>query len=353
VLVLRLLGLLVVLLATTPLESASAKPPTPPPTPLVERPPVADPSVVVAPSGLVAVSTGLNTPRVSAPGPAGPWTRTPAALGSLPSWATGSEIWAAELHQVGDRWLLYFAAPVRGLGPEGRCIGVAQSDAALGTFHPVEDRPLVCPTRARALRGYDRGNNRSGVIDPSVFVDRDGRMWLSYKTQGLPSSLRVVRLDRSGRRTAGHADGRPAPSAELLRAEHTIENPVLVRQGRRYVLFYSRGNFRTCRYRTLSRRADSLAELRQAKTKRLLTRSTTGVCGPGGADVVRRGGMTEIYFHGWVCGALGEAPFPPCPADLNSERDVHLEPRRVLYGARLGWTSAGRPRVAGYYAPAG
>lgn len=349
---LRLVGLLVVLLATMPLEGASAMPPTPP-APLAQRPPVADPSVVTAPSGLVAVSTGLNTPRLAAPGPAGPWTRVPAALGSLPSWATGPEIWAAELHQAGDRWLLYFSAPVGGLGPEGRCIGVAQSDAALGTFHPVEDRPLVCPSRARARRGYDRGDNRSGVIDPSVLTDRDGRIWLSYKTQGLPSSLRVVRLDRSGRRTAGHAGGRPASSAELLRAQDTIENPVLARQGGEYVLFYSRGNFRTCRYRTYWRRADSLEELRLAKAKPLLNRSTTGICGPGGADVVRRGGRTEIYFHGWVCGALGEEPTPPCPATLNADRDVHLEPRRVLYGARLGWTTAGRPRVAGYYAPAG
>ena len=84
-----------------------------------------------------------------------------------------------------------------------------------------------------------------------------------------------------------------------------------------------------------------------------LKRSTTGICGPGGADVVRRGGVTDLYFHGWVCEALGEAPTPPCPATLNADRDVALEPRRVLYGARVEWTDSDRPRVAEFYAPAG
>ena len=343
-----------VLLLTAPLAGATATapaPPTPPP-PLAERPSVADPSVVTAPSGLVAVTTGPNTPRLTAPAPAGPWTKAPAALGSLPRWATGAGIWAADLHQVGDRWLLYFSAPVGGLGAEGRCIGVAQSDTALGTFHPVGDRPLVCPLRAQALRGYDRGDNVSGVIDPSLFTDRDGRMWLSYKTQSRPAALRIVRLNKSGRRTAWQ-DGRARPSAELLRSADIVENPVLMRRHRHYVLFYSRGDYRGCRYRTLWRRADSLEGLRLAKAKPLLTRATTGVCGPGGADVVRRGGLTELYFHGWVCAALGEAPTPPCPAGLHADRDSHLEPRRVLYGARLEWTASDRPRVAEYYTPAG
>ena len=42
--------------------------------------------------------------------------RGPPALAALPAWATGPLVWAADLAPVGDRWLLYYSAPVLGLG---------------------------------------------------------------------------------------------------------------------------------------------------------------------------------------------------------------------------------------------
>lgn len=318
----------------------------------------ADPSVVSGPAGLIATSTGPNVPRASSPGPAGPWTPATPALASLPEWATGNAIWAADLQQVGDRWLLYYSVPVGGLGAEGRCIAVASSDTALGTFTPVGDRPLVCPKKADTPRAYDvvpraraGGLPLAGVIDPSVFVDGDRRTYLMYKTQSRPSSIRMLRLQKRGARPSAVA-GVPVESTELLRSDGIMENPALVKRRSSYVLFTSQGKFSSCRYRTYWRRASTLAGLATAEHHTLLSRTTTGVCGPAGADTVRRGGATVLFFHGWMCGSMDGPPYSHCPANFNVNRDADLGPRRALFAARLRFTGSDRPKVRFFYASA-
>ena len=227
------------------------------------------------PSGLVATSTGNSTPRATAGNPGGPWTQAPPALAALPTWATGPLVWAADLAPVGDRWLLYYSAPVLGLGPDGRCIGVAVSDTALGEFRPVGSRPLVCPRRAETPTAYDvvpgaraAGLPRDGVIDPSLFVD-DGTLHLLYKTQGRPSSIRAVQLNGRGIRTARRDPARTPGASRSCARSATVENPVVVRRGDQYVLFTSSGNFQTCRYRTVWRRSTDLTDFSAAKSHAL------------------------------------------------------------------------------------
>jgi arabinan endo-1,5-alpha-L-arabinosidase len=329
-------------------------PPPDPPPPVHSTQRFADPSVTVAPSGLVATSTGASTPRATADRPAGPWKQATPALAALPVWATGPLVWAADIARVGDRWLLYYAAPVSGLGPDGRCIGVAVASAAMGEFRPVGSRPLVCPRRAKTPLAYDvvpgarkSGLPRDGVIDPSLFVDgRD--LHLLYKTQGRPSSIRVVQLNGRGVRTA-RRDGGDVRSDEVLRSGGTVENPVVVRRGDGYVLFTSSGNFKTCRYRTMWRRSTDLTDFTSARSHVLLSRSRTGVCGPGGADLATRGGVSLMYFHGWMCGP--PADLTHCPSRFALEQDSSLRPRRSMFAARMRWTDNDRPRLRFFLAP--
>jgi hypothetical protein len=314
-----------------------------------------DPSVAQSPRGFVAIATGGHARRSSAPSPSGPWSRAAPALAALPAWATGPALWASDLHKVGGRWLLYYAAPVSGLGAEGRCIGVATSDAALGSFVPVGGRPLVCPRRADAPKGWDhvprfgQGLPITGVIDPSVFVDDDDRIYLAYKTQGAPATIRLVQLTGRGTRPPRDEQGKRVRSREILRSSRTVENPALVRRGAHVVLFTSEGDYGRCRYRSTWRRSEDLWDFSASKRHTLLKQGDTGVCGPGGADVVQPRGRTLLFFHGWLCRALG--PEARCPRRFHLERDAALKPRRAMFAARIVWTAHDRPKVLRYFGP--
>lgn len=344
-----LVGLLAAALGVLgPASPAAAAPPDR--TPVLGGRSFADPSVVAVPGGFLGLATGAYVPRASSPTPGGPWSYLPPALVTLPSWATRPDIWAADAVEVGGQWLLFYSVPVGGLDVDDRCIGVATSPTPAGTYTPLTSRPLVCPREAATPKAWDtvRGSARkplprAGVIDPSAFVDRDGTLLLTYRTQGFPSSIRVVALDPTGIRTA-----RRERSRELVRVDGTIENPVLVRRPGHYVLVASEGDFRGCRYRTTWRKATDLDGLATAKRKMLLKRNTTGVCGPGGADVLEdQAGQSVMFFHGWICPLIGGR----CPADFWLDRDGAVNPRRVMYAARLRWTGGDRPVVTEFVTP--
>lgn len=289
-----------------------------------------DPAVTTYSGGLVAVATGGYAPRMVTKAANAPWHSAGRALTRMPRWATGAGVWGVDIAHIGHHWLLYFAASVRGLGTEGRCIGVAVGKRALGHFTPV-GRPLVCPRGARTAPAPDRVRGpssrlpRRGVIDPSVF--RDGkRVYLLYKTQGIPSTIRLVRLTDGGLHAA-------RTSHELLRVGHIVENPVLVRQGRRLLMLTSEGSYATCGYRTVWRTSTRLLHWSGARAGLLLGRSS-GICGPGGADVVVRHAGPVVVLHGWACGRFAAR----CPTGSSAR----LQSRRTLYAARLVWHQ-GRP----------
>lgn len=320
------------------------------PRPLDHGRTLGDPSVTrSAAQQYVAVATGPRVVRmVSSDGVQ--WHRISPALLARPGWARPrGAIWAADLVQLGGRWLLYYAAPVRGMGRTSRCIGVAASATSTGRFRPVGRRPLVCPGRARTPRAEDRvldGQRKrttyptTGVIDPSVLVDR-GRVLLLYKTDGTPSSIRLLRLHSDGL----HAAGR---SRRLVSSRGVVENPVMVRRGRWFYLFTSTGDYTRCSYATTWRRSRSLLRWRGHPQHVLLSRRRTGLCGPGGADVVVGRGVVRMYFHGWTCRGTAR----PCaaPFHLVGHRERYRHPVRALYGARLVFTRRGVVHVSGFLA---
>ncbi|RYP85330.1 hypothetical protein EKO23_12660 [Nocardioides guangzhouensis] len=335
-----------------PRQPASSSGPAPRadvvPTPLIWERGFADPAVVEVGDGLLGVATGArNVGRASAARPGGPWSDLPVAFEVEPSWVVpGQQVWAPDLARVDGRWLLYYAVRVEGVGATGRCIAVAEAPSPDVTFTPLDERPLVCPARATTPTASDtlwaraRSLPQQGVIDPSLFRRR-GRLYLLYRTQGVPSTIRMVRLAASGTRVAPRQRSR-----ELVRSPGIIENPVLV-QRRGFVLFTSEGWFGHCRYRTRWQRSGSLWDWGESRPRVLLDRASTGLCGPGGADVLRTStGATRIFFHGWVC---KDSP-TPCPAGFRIEEGVSKPgSRRALYGARLGWTRAGRPYLGRFF----
>jgi beta-xylosidase len=298
-----------------------------------------DPSVVAVGRDKMMVATGPRVLRASLGHGAHHWRWRKQALVGMPRWARHrGGVWAPDVARIGRRWVLYFAAPVRGLGGSARCIGVATSRTAYGPFRPSDRRPLVCQKGARTPRAYDmaaaHGLRHRGVIDPSYFRDRSGRSYLLYKTAGQPSSIRILPLAHGGLARRPHTR-----SHELVRSRGTVENPTMIRKGRRYFLFTSEDSWATCDYRETWRVSSRLRSW-PAYGHRLLTqRSTHGLCGPGGADVVGSGRRTAVYFHGWV-GRRSTAP-------VRSHHDVGDGARRALYAARLRWRHH-RPVVWGW-----
>ena len=319
--------------------------------PVLKQRGFADPSVVRWHGTYVGVATGRLAPRAKALSPAGPWRAAGTALARRPRWASGRNLWAGDLVRVGRRWVLYFAAPVRGLGPNGRCIGVAVARKPTARFHPVGGGPLVCPRAAHTPRAGDPMVGRGAALPQRGAIDAESfragrRRYLVYRTQGRPSTIRMVRLSGDGLRAR-----RGGASRQLVRAPHIVENPVLLRRGRGYVLLASEGSYGDCDYRTTWRRTTHLWDWSHARAHRLLDRAGTGLCGPGGADVVdsralrrRTAHRALIVLHAWTCPGLGTC----------RSGDYRLDPtpgaRRSMYAAWLWW-SRGRPYVTSFVLP--
>jgi hypothetical protein len=322
----------------------------------------ADPSVVRWHGGYVGVATGPLAPRAVAASPAGPWTPIASALTRRPRWASGRSTWAGDLVKVRGRWLLYYSAPVRGLGPGGRCIGVATARSPVRRFHPVGSRPLVCPHRDRGRAGQDRVPGRARALPRRGVIDAEGvtvgrRRYLVYRTQGRPATIRMVRLSRGGLRVP---HGRR--SHQLVRADHIVENPTLLRRGRGFYLLTSEGSYGDCGYRTTWRRTTSLWDWSRSRPHRLLDQHGTGLCGPGGTDVLARSASADpasvvqramVFLHAWTCPGLGACPrgvYGAVPGGV-PRRVARMGARRSLYAAWMWW-HRGRPRVTSFVVPA-
>lgn len=313
-------------------EAAGVRAPGP-----VLRQEVPDPVVVRAGHRWVAFGTGRSVGRWTARRATGPWRTAPRALVHRPSWATGrGGIWGVDVDRVAGRWVMYFAAPVTGLGKDAHCIGVATSRSALGRFQPLPGPPLVCPILGSEdpAGSADATLPLAGAIDPNLFTGADG-LHLLYKTDRRPSSIRVVTLDASGQHVAPGS-----LSSELIRSNDVVENPVLLAGPGGYVLLVSDGDWTRCGYRTDWYSSASLDHWQTAAAGSLVSAETSGgLCGPGGADVTETSTGPVVFLHGWTCHGRAR----PC---RGAKKWDHHRGRshaiRSLYAARLGW-SGGAP----------
>jgi arabinan endo-1,5-alpha-L-arabinosidase len=308
----------------------------------------ADPTVVRYSGGYVGVSTGPWAPRAVAPTAGGQWQDIESALLNPPVWATSPRIWAPDLVRIGSTWVLYFSAEAGGIGSGGRCIGAAVAASPVQPFIP-QGRPLVCPARADASTAYDTipragsGLPSKGAIDPEAYQDGDGTRYLMYRTQGTPSSIRIVELPGNGK-----AKGPGRKSVELARSRGVIENPSLLKRHGKYVLMTSEGYFGTCGYTSTWRRSKDLLDWSGSRRQVLLDYAGNGLCGPGGVDLIKGGSDAPLaYFHAWTCPELGTN----CPTGHDYDRDHVYGAQRSLFGMVLRWTAHDAPRIASYVAP--
>ncbi len=161
------------------------------------------------------------------------WERGPAVFKTAPEWIAKvvpenrrMEYWAPDVMKLGDRYLLYYS--VSSFGKMTSAIGLATNptlDPQAREYHWTDQG---CVVRTQEGDGYN-------AIDPSVFHDQDGSLWLTFGSYW--SGIKLVQLDpQTGKRTE--------PDSKLfsLAYNQSIEASYLCRHDNYYYLFVNWGS---------------------------------------------------------------------------------------------------------------
>jgi beta-xylosidase len=223
------------------------------------------------------------------------WQSLPDALPSVARWASPGFTWAPAVLARPGGFVLYYT--VREPRAGRQAISVAWSARPQGPYDDTSEHPLVYQ--------LDSG----GSIDPSPFVDPDGRAYLVWKDDanalGQPPSLWLQPLNGDGRSLTG------SPTRLLVAdapwEERLIEAPSIVRQGDTYFLFYSASRWSSNRYSigyATATRVDG--PYRKATANRPWLASDRTVSGPGGQEwFTDEAGEVWMAYHGWQPGRVG------------------------------------------------
>ncbi|QXC59303.1 family 43 glycosylhydrolase [Aquihabitans sp. G128] len=222
------------------------------------------------------------------------WKVLRPALTSVAAWAEPGYTWAPSVMRFGDRWVLYYAARVR--GSKRQCISSATSTSPAGPFVDDTILPLVCQA--------DLG----GSIDPSPYRDELGFAHLAWKSES------EVGGGRAGIWTqVVGGDGRTlfGPPRRLLLADRgwesrIVENPSMAKVGDQWVLLYSGNRWNSADYAMgYATCASAMGPCTRARPDPVVRTDAT-MQGPGGGELFRVGdGSLRVAFAAWDPGVIG------------------------------------------------
>jgi beta-xylosidase len=223
------------------------------------------------------------------------WRGPTDALPVVAQWAEANRIWSPAVARVGDGYVLWYSIHKR--GSTRQAISVATSERPEGPFVDRSDRPLIFVS------------DEIGSIDPSPFLDADGRRYLLWRADasrhGRSATLWIQPLSDDGVALVDR------PRA-LLRMDarwegSLIEAPSMLVVEGTYYLFYSANSYNTERYAIGYATASSVLG---PFAKRTNARPWVGlddvVSGPGGQEwTTDDDGGLVMAFHGWEPGRAG------------------------------------------------
>jgi hypothetical protein len=214
--------------------------------------------------------------------------RVSEALVHLPTWSSPGAVWAPAVLPREDGFVLYYTTRVH--DPDRQCLSWAFSSQPGGPFVDTSSGPFVCPSDGFA-------------IDPSPFVDADGRAYLQWKSDEA-AGIVAQELTPDGRGLVG--EPRPLIRADQSWEAGVVEAPSMVGFEGRYYLFYSGNDWSTSSYAVGYAVCDSpMGPCTKPVDGPWLT-STDKAEGPGGEDVfVDEGGQLWMALHAWVRGKVG------------------------------------------------
>jgi hypothetical protein len=213
------------------------------------------------------------------------WEMVGNALASVPFWAARGSTWAPAVLARGGGYVAYYT--VRDTTSGNQCISSAVASSPAGPFRDDSWGPLVCQ------------HEHGGSIDPSPFVDADGRAYLLWKAEGHGGSLQALwsqELTADGRGFVGTPS--PLLSAGLAFERGVVEAPSMVLEGGTYVLAYAAADWNSRRYAAAyATCAGPLGPCSRPADGRVLT-SGPRLAGPGGVELFRgHDGALWAAFH--------------------------------------------------------
>ena len=259
------------------------------------------------------------------------WERGPAVFKAAPEWIAqvvpanrNMQYWAPDIIKLGDRYLLYYS--VSSMGKMTSAIGLATNptlDPDDPAYHWTDEGVVV---RTQDGDGYN-------AIDPSVFHDRDGSLWLTFGSYW--SGIKLVQLDpQTGKRMA--ADSK----LFSLAYNESIEASYLCRHDDYYYLFV---NWGSC-----CQGPKSTYNIRIGRSK-----SVTGpYLDKAGVDMLHSGGSLFLATtngpligpgHAGTLNAQGKDWFTS-----DFEGDLRMDGRLILAIMPLRWDPDGWPEATVY-----
>jgi arabinan endo-1,5-alpha-L-arabinosidase len=256
------------------------------------------------------------------------WERGPAVFKTAPEWIArvvpenrNLQYWAPDIIKLGDRYLLYYS--VSSFGKMTSAIGLATNatlDPDDPAYHWTDQGSVV---RTQEGDGYN-------AIDPSVFHDRDGSLWLTFGSYW--TGIKLIPLDpQTGKRLA------PEEKPLAIAFNESIEASYLCRHDDYYYLFV---NWGSC-----CQGPKSTYNIRIGRS-----RSVTGpYLDKAGVELLRSGGSLFLATtngpligpgHAGTLNALGKDWFTS-----DFEGDLRMDGRATLAIMPLSWGADGWPEA--------
>jgi beta-xylosidase len=205
------------------------------------------------------------------------------------AWAAYA-IWAPSAIELNGRYYLFFAAndiQKNDTFPGG--IGVAVSDAPGGPFVDALGKPLI-----------GEFHNGAQPIDPFVFKDDDGTIYMYYGGQG---HCNVARLSQDLKRVVPMQDG---TMYREITPEHYVEGPFVIKRRGVYYFMWSEGSWENATYGVAYAKSTSPTGpfVRMGK---ILETDPAIANGPGHHSVLQIPGTDDWYivYHRHPLGTTG------------------------------------------------
>ncbi len=242
------------------------------------------------------------------------------ALPQLPAWAASNQklTWAPSVLQRGDKYILYYTARYRKVGLQ--CISYAVSDRPEGPFQDNSTGPFICQTEL------------GGSIDPSPFVNDDGKAYLLWKNDGnccgKPVGLWMQQLSDDGLTIVDDP-------TELIRKdqpwEHPlIEGPAMVKHDGRYYLFYSANWWESREYAVGYAVCESVVGPCVKPQNEPIFAAKGTVMGPGGQEFFTDAhGNLWMAYHAWTAPDIG---YPNGSRSLRIDLVTFVDGKPVIHG---------------------